>query len=192
MLNPSQFPEKLDGSNYLVWRDQVMDLLFGAHLDQYIDKNTNPPPKNEADNLLRWNRQDRLLRHTLVSSLSSACKPLVGSSKTSASVWKTLEPLYGTRSASKIRSLKDQFRHMKQGSQPVSEYLHHLHTLADELAMAGRPVDDGDFAIQALEGLRPEFEAMENSIRPDEVTFEDAQERSLESHRRCNCERSCC
>ncbi|CAH9116387.1 unnamed protein product [Cuscuta europaea] len=137
MLNPSQFPEKLDGSNYLVWRDQVLDLLFESDLSQYIEEETTLPPESDATGRLRWNRQDRLLRHTLVSSLSSACKPLIGSARTYADVWKTLERLYGTRSPSAIRNLKDQFRHMRRGDQPVGEYLHKLRTLADELTLTG-------------------------------------------------------
>lgn len=45
------------------------------------------------------------------------------------------------------------------------EYLHNLKSLSDELSKTGRPVEDDDFLIQVLDGLRPEFESIEASIR---------------------------
>ena len=41
-------PVKLDRSNYLIWRSQVLDSIRSNRLEKFIDKSINPPPSHIA------------------------------------------------------------------------------------------------------------------------------------------------
>lgn len=115
-----QFPEKFTGSNYISWRDQALDALFGLGLTNFIDKKNLPLPTSDATAYLKWCQHDRLLRHAMVASLNPEIKPFIHASRTSAEVWETLDRIYGSGSASRLYNLKGRFRHVRQVSQSVS------------------------------------------------------------------------
>ena len=41
-------PVKLDQSNYLIWRSQVLDSIRSNRLEKFIDESINPPPSHIA------------------------------------------------------------------------------------------------------------------------------------------------
>lgn len=114
IFNASLFTAKLDATNHSQWRDEILDLLFGLELIQFVDGSTEPPtlPESGATGAqkkdhLKWQRQDRLLKHALASSISPAIRPSITSAKTSRDVWKMLEDINSASTRPRVMSLKE-------------------------------------------------------------------------------------
>ncbi|PKI74267.1 hypothetical protein CRG98_005324 [Punica granatum] len=54
-----------------------------------------------------WVRQDQLLLHAIIASMSEGVMPLIASAKTSSEAWNKLAKLYARCSRSRVMSLKD-------------------------------------------------------------------------------------
>jgi hypothetical protein len=71
--------------------------------------------------------------------------------------------------------LKEELTLMQRGNQPISEYLHTVKSLADEIALIDHPISDDDLTLYVLHGLGPEFCEITAPIRAREksLTFEE-------------------
>ena len=110
-------PIKLDQSNYLIWRSQVLALIRGNRLEKFIDESIAPPPSHIAQRIedeLRyvenlefttWRSQDQVLLGWLLSSMSECIISLVFNLKTSREVWKAVEVQFGSQSKSRLLHL---------------------------------------------------------------------------------------
>lgn len=66
-------PVKLDQSNYLIWRSQVLAFIRGNRLEKFIDNSVTPPPSHIAQRIgddlksvenpdyIIWRSQDQML-----------------------------------------------------------------------------------------------------------------------------------
>lgn len=97
LLNHS-ISTKLTRNNYLSWQSQIVPLLHGYKLHQFLDA-TPPSPTITTSSgeiqlnsaYLTWHQQDQLLLGWLRSSLSEPILAQVVSSKTSSELWHTLQ-----------------------------------------------------------------------------------------------------
>jgi len=100
----AQLPFKLIPINYLTWRAQFNALLIGYDLLRYVDGSYLEPPKllHDAPNPAHmfWVRQDQLLFHSIIASVSEQIMPLIASATTSRMAWEKLNTLYANRSRS--------------------------------------------------------------------------------------------
>ena len=96
-------PVKLDQSNYLIWRSQVLTSIHGNRLEKSIDDSVTPPPSHTAQRIgddlksvenpeyVTRRSQDQMLLGWLLSSMSECIIILVFSLETSLEVWKAIE-----------------------------------------------------------------------------------------------------
>lgn len=95
---------------------------------------TGSTPNHE---FVHWKRQDQLILHALLSSLTEPVIPLIGMATTSHEAWSRLHRIFSKRSQTHIIHLKDKLSSVTRGSLPVSEFLLNIKTLADELSTIG-------------------------------------------------------
>ena len=88
-------PVKLDQSNYLIWRSQVLASIRGNRLEKFIDETITPPPSHiaqriddelrsvENPDLSSWKAQEQVLLGWLLSSMSEGIISLVFNLETS-------------------------------------------------------------------------------------------------------------
>ncbi|KAF5471802.1 hypothetical protein F2P56_008569 [Juglans regia] len=163
----SQLPLKLTPSNFPSWRAQLMSLLISYDLQGYLDGTIVCPssmlPTSTSSSAAvpnpaycRWFRQDKLLLHAILTSVSEPILPLIASSSTA-------------------RDLKEELTLIQRESRSVSEYLHAIKALVDELAVIDSPVSADDITLYVLNGLGPEFRDIAAPIRTREtsLTFEE-------------------
>lgn len=173
VFNATLFPTKLDTKNYNQWREDVTDLLFGLELLHFIDGTVQPPTlptigeasEAERTTVQKWNRQDRLLRHALSASMNPAMRPYIASARTSRAVWLSIENVFGGKTRVRVIGLKGQLHNANQGDKSVSEYLHGLKLIAEEVSHIDRKVEDEDLTLHIFHGLREEFRELETSIK---------------------------
>ncbi|KAG6742168.1 hypothetical protein POTOM_055456 [Populus tomentosa] len=176
---------KLDGShNYLAWKMQFLNLLRGHDLVGFIDGTETCPPKSLDSGLLNsayvvWQKKDICLLGWILASLSEKLVSTVYGMETSQQVWTALQTRFSSQSRSRISHLKRQLQTLTQGTTSCSAYLENAKHLADQLAAAGKPVDDQDLISFLLSGLPSTYNPFVTSFnfacRDNDFTFEDFQ-----------------
>ncbi|KAF5454099.1 hypothetical protein F2P56_023787 [Juglans regia] len=182
----SQFPLKLTPSNFPSWRAQLMSLLIGYDLQGYLDGTIICPsstlPTSTSSSAVvpnpaywHWFRQDKLLLHAILASVSEPVMPLIASSSTAHDAWSKLQRLYANRSRTRVMQLKEELTLIQRESRSVSEYLHAIKALVDELAVIDSLVSADDITLYVLNGLGPEFRDIATPIQAREtsLTFEE-------------------
>nr|XP_009781019.1 PREDICTED: uncharacterized protein LOC104229985 [Nicotiana sylvestris] len=183
-INPtSQLPIKLTGSsNFLTWKAQHEMLFLGYDLVFYIDGILPCPPAAEP-NYKNWLRQDSLIRHAIMTSVDATIAPLVAMAPNVYVAWTKLTQLYANKSQTRVYGLQDSLNRLVKGTKPVAQYLNEIRALADEIAIAGSPIDSAALMIKVLSGLGPEYNEMSVVIRARDasITLEELFDK-LSSH----------
>ena len=150
----------------------------------FIDGTEACPPKHIASGSLNpayvvWQKKDVCLLGWILASLSEKLVSTIYGLETSKQVWTALQTRFSSQSRSRISHLKRQLQTLTQGTKSCSEYLESAKTLADQLAAAGKPVDDQDLISFLLGGLQSSYTPFVTSFnfasRETDFTFEDFQ-----------------
>uniref|UniRef100_A0A803PJV9 Retrovirus-related Pol polyprotein from transposon RE1 n=1 Tax=Cannabis sativa TaxID=3483 RepID=A0A803PJV9_CANSA len=172
---------KLDRTNFLSWKSQVLPTVIGHDLDEILLAGIPPPAQlvsGEPNPMLRqWKRQDQLLLSWLRASMTDAVLASVANFTSSHSVWRALEQRFSSQSKARLLQLKSQFSTLRKGGQSISDFSDKVQSIADSLAIAGSPIQDQDLILQLLNGLGPEYDSVVSGItaRSDDLTFEEVQ-----------------
>ncbi|KAL5756207.1 hypothetical protein ACOSQ2_020953 [Xanthoceras sorbifolium] len=120
------------------------------------------------------NPQDQLLFHVIFASLFEPIMSFIASSSTSREAWLKLGHLYANRSRSQIIYLKEKLSLTTRGTKPVTEFIQNLKSIADQLALAGAPLDEDHLIIHCLNGIGPELKEISAAVRAREqsISFE--------------------
>lgn len=76
---------------------------------------------------------------------------------TSKKVWAALAKRFANQSQSHISTIKQQLQNPHQGSKSCSNYLQSAKSLANQLAVIGKQLDDEDLISSIINGLSPSF-----------------------------------
>ncbi|GAB2279268.1 hypothetical protein Dimus_039340 [Dionaea muscipula] len=140
-FNSTQLPVKLTPFNFPSWKAQFDALLFGYDLLGFVDGSNPCPPSTintdgtETPNpkFVTWQRQDKLLFHGILSSLSDKVIPVINSAKTSAEAWSRLTKNYANASSSHIMGLTGYLilepHIMLPQTSPTSQLINHMKDL---------------------------------------------------------------
>ncbi|XP_074362603.1 uncharacterized protein LOC141702915 [Apium graveolens] len=178
LFNPSsQLPIKLSGSsNFTTWKAQFELLLHGHDLFGYLDGSITVPANTitEEDKQIInpdykiWFRQEKLIQNALLASVEPTLASIVATATSSKAAWDSLHMSYANKSHTQILSLKDQLSRLVKNNKPVSQYLHEVRTITDELAVAGSPVSNSELVVKILGGLGSEYNNIGATIRARE------------------------
>ena len=102
-----------------------------------------------------WHRQDQLILHTILASLSESFIPLVSSVTSSDEAWTHLSRLYAKRSTTHMIYLKDKLSIITRGDFSVTDFLVSIKQIADELTLLADPPSDADHLVYRTRGLGP-------------------------------------
>ncbi|WKA00424.1 hypothetical protein VitviT2T_018778 [Vitis vinifera] len=133
--------EKLTPSTFPQWRAQFEALLIGYDLIDFVT----------------GVRQDKLILHAILASTSITITHLLATYKTSHEAWTALNRLYTGKSRTCAMQLKEDLTLSTHGTRTVTEFLHKIKVIANELAIIDHPILDDDLTIYILNGLGPEF-----------------------------------
>ena len=99
----------------------------------------------------------------------------IANAEMSMEAWKTLTRLYASRSRTRVMQLKEDLTLLQRGSQSITEFLHSVKNIADELALIDAPVTNDDLTLYILNGLGLEYREIVAPIRTraTSLTFEE-------------------
>lgn len=169
----SQLSIKLDGENYPAWRIQFSALLTGFDLYGYVDGSTTCPTKTlVAGNTTtpnpafsHWVRQDQLILHGIVSSVTATVVTHLGTVKTSQQTWDILKTMYAGRSRVRVVALKQRISTFTKGTQSMATFLRGIKAISDEFSIIDNPLDNTDLVIHTLNGLSSEYKEISAALR---------------------------
>ncbi|CAL5415270.1 unnamed protein product [Camellia sinensis] len=165
---------KLDSSNYIVWKNQLLNILRATKLLCYVDGSLPCPPWIVLDSLNKevvnpkhqqWLTVDAHLLSCITATLSPPIFTSVCSCKSSFEVWISLEKQFLFLSRSHIHQLKNQLNRLSKKGHLMEDYLGQVKTLSDQLTLVSSPIDDEDLVLIILNGLPDEYSAFKTTIQ---------------------------
>ncbi|KAL9459370.1 hypothetical protein AB3S75_002715 [Citrus x aurantiifolia] len=101
-------PIKLDRSNFLIWRKQVLTSIRRNRLEEFISKNQTIPEQHiiqttvdgsvqKVDNpaFINWRAQDQILLGWLLSSVNEGILSSILNCDNSRDAWRSIEKQFG-------------------------------------------------------------------------------------------------
>uniref|UniRef100_A0A2N9IX43 CCHC-type domain-containing protein n=1 Tax=Fagus sylvatica TaxID=28930 RepID=A0A2N9IX43_FAGSY len=168
---------KLDATNYVIWKYQILSIFESYSLLDMVDGTSSPPAQYLADangesslcvNPLykQWKARDQALKTLINATLSPSAITLVIGQTTAQGVWQVLERRYTSLSRTHVLSLKAELDRVKKSStETMTVYLDRVKEIRDKLGSVGVNVDDEDLLHVVLKGLTPEGRGGRSSNR---------------------------
>ncbi|CAO2037247.1 unnamed protein product [Urochloa humidicola] len=107
--------------------------------------------------LRQWIAQDQQLLTYLLSTMSKEILVQVSSHEHAAPLWKAITEMFSSQSRSKILQLRYQLSREKKGDSTAASYFTKMTGLADEMAAAGKNLEDDDIVGYILNGLDSDY-----------------------------------
>ena len=123
MVLPSTLPPigvRLDRSNYILWRSQIIPTTKAYGLDR-----------------ITYCLSENMLAHVIHCS-------------TSSEVWNLLEQLFSTKSKVRLLHLRFLLQTTKKGSLTIEDYILKMKSLAHELISVGQVIPDDEIMLYIL------------------------------------------
>ena len=111
-----------------------------------------------------WVKQDQQLLAHLNNSLSREVLAQVATKTTSASIWAALQDMFAVQSQDRVTNLCMQLTNCKKGSMTAAAYYAKVKALGDELAAAGRPMQDDELVTFILAGLDFDYNPLMSTV----------------------------
>uniref|UniRef100_A0A8R7QLT1 Retrotransposon Copia-like N-terminal domain-containing protein n=1 Tax=Triticum urartu TaxID=4572 RepID=A0A8R7QLT1_TRIUA len=174
--------EKLTRENFLVWKARVLPHIKGAGLMGYLDGSIKEPAAvvhTEKDSAGKkeitssptpehavWVTQDQQILPFFISSLSREVLLQVSSHTTAASIWNALLQSFSSQSRARVIQLCSAIEHTRKGDMTAVAYFTMMVSISDELAAAGKPLDEDDVVDHILQGLlhEPDYNGFVSAI----------------------------
>lgn len=167
--------EKLTRENYTLWKAQVLPAIRGARMIGLLDgTEAAPPEKLEAvdksapatpnpayDN---WVARDQQVLSYLVNSLSPNILLHVHNKEHAAEVWTALADMFASQARARITNLRIALGNTKKKELTTDAFFSKMKGFADELAAAGKPVDDAEMVSFIVAGLDNDYDSVVAAI----------------------------
>ncbi|KAL8100030.1 hypothetical protein AgCh_032329 [Apium graveolens] len=151
---------------------------YWSYLVDYIDETFKPPaifldPECKELNpaYTVWYRQDQILLSAILGSCLETIQPHILSAATSCEAWRRLLSSYANSSRSRVISLKAKLIKNPKGTRSVTEYLHDMRSIADELALAQSPILEDDLIVHIITQLGDDFNPIVAAIKVRESSI---------------------
>lgn len=162
--------EKLTKLNYALWQVQILPAVLHAQLEGFLDGTIILPPKTIPEKgadgtdvlkpnpeFARWLALDQQVLAYLVSSLSHEVLSQVAMYNSASELWRALEKIHSSQSRARVVNTRIALATTQKGTMSVTEYTSKMKSLADDLACAGKPIDEEELVRYILTGLDEDY-----------------------------------
>nr|AAU90262.1 integrase core domain containing protein [Oryza sativa Japonica Group]ABF97857.1 retrotransposon protein, putative, Ty1-copia subclass, expressed [Oryza sativa Japonica Group] len=168
--------EKLTRTNFLLWKAQILPVIRGARMEGYLTGATQAPlavidakdgeatVKASKPAFEMWITADQQVLGFLLSTLSKEILTQVISMESAAQVWKAITEMLSSQSRARALNTRLALATTLKGDLSVSDYISKMKVLADEMAFAGKPLDDEELISYVLAGLDDDYEPVVSSL----------------------------
>ncbi|KAK1631324.1 hypothetical protein QYE76_005639 [Lolium multiflorum] len=157
--------EKLTRANHLLWQSQILPPIRGARLLSFLDKETVLPPETlvvEKDGKTikepnpaydAWVATDQQVLTFLLGSLTPDILVAVIGMDTAAEVWGAIKAMFASQSRTRVSNLRVALAKTRKDNMTTAAFFTKMKGFTDELASAGRPIDEEELVEYLLAGL---------------------------------------
>ncbi|KAK1631663.1 hypothetical protein QYE76_005978 [Lolium multiflorum] len=157
--------EKLTRTNYLVWQSQVLPPIRGARLMSFIDAKAHAPSETitvEKDGKTSeeanpayddWVATDQQVLTFLQGTLSPDILVSVIGMDTASKLWGAIRTMFASQSRTRVSNLRVALARTRKENMTSAQFFAKMKGYADELAAAGRPIDEEELVEYLLAGL---------------------------------------
>ncbi|WVZ96725.1 hypothetical protein U9M48_042326 [Paspalum notatum var. saurae] len=175
-LSGVQVTEKLTRQNHAAWLAQVLAIIRGARLEGYINGKTAAPhaelEQKQGDKTTKipnpayeeWFAQDQQVLGFLFASLSKEIMPQVATATSAAQAWKLLKDMFASQVRARSVNIRLALTTTQKGNSTISEYYAKMKSLGDQMAAAGKPIEDDELIAYILNGLDAEFNPIVSAL----------------------------
>ncbi|KAL4388756.1 hypothetical protein GQ457_09G027860 [Hibiscus cannabinus] len=157
---------RLDETNYLLWRQQILFTIESLDLSSHIDGTSVVPPQCVLVNgekvpnpqFASFKQQDSALCSWLLASISLSILPSLVSCRTAFEIWEKVQQIFSVSSTTKIMHLHCSLKNLRKRDQGMREYLAQIQSVCDSLAACGNPLSETMHISAILSGLPSEYE----------------------------------
>jgi hypothetical protein len=176
VVNLMPMSEKLTRNNHMLWRTQVLAVLRSAQLARFLDGTNKPPTEkiqvkkqfekaeevDEVSNpsIVVWKAQEQQVLRNLLTSVSRDVLIQVAVLQSVTEVWKHIEGAFTSQSRARVINTRMALSTTQKGSSTMAEYISKMKTLADDMASAGKKLDDEEFGSYVLTGLDSDYNSV--------------------------------
>lgn len=172
-LVASSVTEKLSKANHVLWKAQVRSAMRGARLlghltgatkapaEEIIDKEGKKAPNPEFE---EWEAKDQQILSFILASLGKDILAHVATAQTAHEVWRSIEAMFASQTRARVVNLRIALATTKKGNLSITDYYTKMKGFGDEMAAAGRPLDEGELVEYIITGLNSEFESLVSAL----------------------------
>jgi hypothetical protein len=131
-------------------------MLQSAQLDSFLEGTIKSPEKvlkiqkgttGEVEDVpnpayLQWRAQEQQVLSYLLTSVSREVLIQVAALPTAAEVWRHIDSTYASHSRARVINTRTALATIQKGASLAAEYVTKMKTLADDMASAGKKLDD--------------------------------------------------
>ncbi|KAJ9692772.1 hypothetical protein PVL29_011723 [Vitis rotundifolia] len=184
---------KLDRNNFLIWRNQMLNVVIASGFDDILDGTRPCPPHFLPDpnstsattfkspvvnpEYITWQRQNRLVMSWIYSSLTESMMTQIMSYNTAHEIWKSLRQSFASASRAHIMELRLHLQTIRKGGLSMLDYMLRIRNICDNLTAVGELVSEQDQIMAILGGLGPEYNPFVVTItsRAEPISVEELQ-----------------
>lgn len=159
---------KLDGSNFTVWKRKIMFLLTAENIEYVVmtsapvkpaDDASDDEKENYAEELGAWTKDNKKARIFILGSMTDSLAGEYESETSASKIFRRLEQDFGEVSLIKVLSLLNRFLSSKMGDNTsINEHLNKMSVLVEDLKNAGYPFNEQVQVMVALNSLPNSWE----------------------------------
>ncbi|XP_071683216.1 uncharacterized protein [Lolium perenne] len=167
---------RLDRTNYLLWRTQVVPNIAGQGWYGFLDGSCTAPPSTITTGTgdaavtqpnpayANWWYTDQRILGILLGSMSEEILGQMVGRHTASAVWACLTSMFSAQNRAGIRQIRRQLTTMKKKDLTAAEYFSKMKGFADAMAMVGSPISDDELIDYIVVGLGSQFESLQASL----------------------------
>jgi hypothetical protein len=182
---------RLNHTNHMMWRAQMVAHLYSHSLLGHVDGSTVAPAATVAktvgtgDNAVTsevvnpayatWYVRDQTVLSGFFSTITEEVLASIMGATTARQAWLALEGMFASKSRARVIQIRAHLTAAKKKGTSAADYFRQMKTLADTLAAIGQPLRLDETIAYILSGLGPDYDALVTSLttRNDELTLDE-------------------
>lgn len=138
----------------------------GSATPEYLPKKTDDDKEPQVENpdYAVWIAKDQEVLSYLLTSLSKEILGRISSEVTAAKAWAAIESMFVSQSRARVIATRMALATVSKGSSTISEYFAKVKGLADDMASAGRKIEDEELVSYILTGLDLDYDPVVSAV----------------------------
>ncbi|CAL9007689.1 unnamed protein product [Prunus brigantina] len=166
---------RLERDNYPTWLAQIVPVLRSRRLLSYVDgscpspsptisdpkakeSESSPPSLISNPDYEDWVQKDQLVLSLINGSLHHKVLATVATKTTARDTWLALETRFASPNQNRLLQLRSDLLRTTRGDSSITDFLDRIHSITDNLALAGAPVHDSDLLAVVMNNVGPLYE----------------------------------